>query len=315
VFFFHYFLGESGTLHVVWNTVDQDGQNIDGFYSQLTDPASRQWTEPQVIAKSMELGFAAPAVIEFDGNVMIIYNNGVEGQVAPVIWSVNSIDGGKTFNQPSQPFPDHIGRNGTASFVVDSNDRLHLFWAQRMPGGVGGTLDLHGMWHSVWDGQGWGPARAVESGPRSESFDPYDANALSVQGNVILLTYRTDPGREISNSWWTYTTLDDAPELPIKPLPTPVLSSTNGQTPLDSAFAALSQSSTEAAQEEAVLAVTDAATPDSEASPTPSPLPEFSKEVNVSAGSPGTPLLVAFVPTVLFIAGALLFGSMRRSRQ
>lgn len=315
VFFLHYFYGESGTLHVVWNTVNKKGENVDGFYSQLADPESRRWSEPLVIDKSVELGFAAPAVIEYNGNIMIIYNNGVEGQVAPVSWFVNSADGGKTFTKPIQPFPDHIGRNGTSSFVVDSNNRLHLFWGQRIPGGVDGTIDLHGMWHSIWDSQSWGPVRPVESGPRSESFDPYDANAVSVQGNVLLLTYRTDPGREISNSWWTTTVLDDAPELPVKPLPTPPLSVIHGQTPLDSAFAALSQSNVEAEDDDAAATGTSAADLGLEVSLTPSPQPEFSKEVEEDAGSPGTPLLFALVPTALFIAGALIFGNMRHQRQ
>jgi hypothetical protein len=312
VLYFHLFYGESGTLHVMWNTVDMRGQNVNGFYTQLKDMASRQWTEPRVIAESVELGFAAPSVIEYNGDVMVFYNNGVPGQVAPVMWFIRSTDGGKTFSQPVQAFPNHIGRNGAVSFVVDSTNTLHAFWGQRIGGGLDGTTDLHGMWHSIWDGQSWGPARPVVTGPSSTSFDPADATAVAVQGNVILLTYRTDPGRKVRNSWFTYQVLENAPELPVKPLPTPSVSLLRGRNPLE---AAVTPSLFEAMAELAGTNITTTTTV-SEPTPIPTPAPTlvFSKEPGASTANPGTPLLGALVPTVLFVLGALMLGSLRRQK-
>ena len=47
------------------------------------------------------------------------------------------------------------------------------------------------MWHATWRGGQWEGPLAVVSGPYMDdidnSFDPNDASAIVVQGNVILL--------------------------------------------------------------------------------------------------------------------------------
>jgi hypothetical protein len=321
--------GESGRIYLVWNVTDETGQNIMGYFAKMESLESKQWSEPMELDKNVGLGIAFPQVTEYDGKVMLIYNNGLEGQVPPVQWFRMSTDGGKLFDEPLHPFPTHIGRNGTVSFVEDSSGILHVFFAQRIGGGFGEAIDLHGMWHATWQGSSWSPLAPVVSGPPSPSFDPYDANAVSVQGNVILLTFRTDPGRKVGSTWYTYQALD-TPELPVMPLPTQAVSLALGRVLQPSgasngASAALAAELTLAAEGEGDL-VTGSVTgtnslslrdllpqPTPTPEPTPGPLPAFSREPGfAAAASPGVPLLGAIVPTVLFVAAALLFGTMRR---
>jgi hypothetical protein len=302
VFDFDWHLGESGRLYAVWNVTDKNGQNVAGYYAKMEDIAAKQWTKPVEIAPSVGLGIAVPAITEHDGNVMLIYNNGQGEEVAPVMWFEMSTDGGNRFTEPLKAFPDHIGRNGVIAFVEDSADTLHVFFGQRIPGGYGDNLDLHGMWHSKWDGVSWLPLTPVVSGPISGTFDPYDARAAIVQGNVVLLTWRTDPGRDVSSTWYSYSVLD-TPQLPAIPLPVP-------QTQA-SALAARAAAATGAGAGTGLADLLGTPTPQPSVQ---APL-EFSRQPSSEeAASPAVPLLGAIVPTVLFVAAALLFGSLRRPK-
>ena len=306
VFDFDWHMGESGRLYAVWNVTNQNGQNLSGYYAKLDNLADRKWTEPVEIDKNVGLGIAIPAVTEYNGTVMLMYNNGLADTVSPVMWLKLSTDGGNRFSDPIRPFPDHIGRNGVISFIEDSGGTLHVFWGQRIPGGYGENLDMHGMWHSTWDGAAWRPPAPVVSGPQSSEFDPYDARAAVVQGNVILLTWRTDPGREVSSSWYSSTVLD-TPELPTKPLPTHL-----GSAAAASSLAALLATATPIVA--ATAAPTSALTAALTAQESQVRL-DFSKQpAPAGAGNPGVPLLGAVVPTMFFVIAALLFGSLRRPK-
>ena len=304
VFDFDWHMGDSGRLYAVWNVTDKNGQNVGGYYAKLDSLAKKEWTKPIEIDKSIGLGIAIPAITEHDGNVIMIYNNGVPDFVSPVMWLKMSTDGGNRFTEPVRPFPDHIGRNGVISFAEDSGGTLHTFFGQRIGGGYGNNLDLHGMWHSTWDGGSWLPLTPVVSGPIAPTFDPYDARAVIVQGDVILLTWRTDPGRAVSSSWFSHHVLN-TPELPAVPLPAP------SQT---QALAAQELGGGAGSAELSINAVLATPTPTPQLIAEPPPL-EFSKEPGaVEAASPAAPLLGAIVPTTLFVVAALLFGSTRRRK-
>jgi hypothetical protein len=302
---FNWSISESGTVHMVWNVTDRLGGNVTAFYAQLQDIPGRVWSKPMAIDTSRGLGLAAMSVIEYQGKVMLIYNNGREEQVAPVMWFRMSTDGGKTFDNPVQPFPNQVGRNGPVSFVVDSSGTLYGFFGQRVPGGFDGTIDLHGMWQTVWQGNNWGPVTPVVSGPFSPSFDPGDANAVISQGNVILLTWRTDPGRDITGTWYTHRTLN-TPELPVVPLPEPIL-----------AVPSIRNTSVAAAQTAAATSTAAFAQP-----ATPAPLEsaaaqpgEFAWDrTTVQAPSPAAPLVSSLAVSAVFVVVLLLVGSLRRQR-
>ncbi len=293
--------GASGAVHLVWNVTDLLGQNVGGYYAQMNNLQDQVWSQPMALDTQVGLGIAIPAVIEYEGSILILYNNGLEGQVPPVQWMLRSDDGGRTWSQPIHAFPTHIGRNGTISFVVDGANVLHVFFGQRT-GGNEGQPPTHGMWHSVWN-NGWGPLLPVVSAPQSESFDPYDARAVVSQGNVILLTWRTDPGRKDVWPFYSTTTLDVA-ESPVVPLPTPATAQEIAAEIAATEDAALPQPPS-SAPTSSVLSENEPSVPKG----------EFSKEgAPTQAAGPAAPLVMALAPTIVFIVAALLIGSLRRRR-
>ena len=98
--------------------------------------------------------------------------------------------------------------------------QLHLFFGQRIPG----SPDIHGMWHSTWENDGWSEPEGIITGRKVldkegfTSFDPVQAQAAVSQGNVILVTWMTDFGSKGNGVWYSYKELN-LPELPIVPLP------------------------------------------------------------------------------------------------
>jgi hypothetical protein len=174
------------------------------------------------------MGISFPSVIEYDGKVIVMYNNGIPPSgVPPAQWVRWSSDGGQTWTAPIRPFPRHVGRNGLISFVVDSNNTLHVFFPERIQMNInGGYAEDHGMWHSTFIASHWSEPESVVDkvliagqieDPDALSFDPFNARVVISQGNVVLVTWRTDPGRADNGVWYSYITLD-TPELPVVPL-------------------------------------------------------------------------------------------------
>jgi hypothetical protein len=225
------------------------------------------------------------------------------------MWLKLSNDGGKTFGNPVRPFPNHVGRNGPVSFAVDSQGTLYGFFGQRIAGGFDGSIDLHGMWQTVWQGNNWGPVTPVVSGPFSQSFDPGDATPAISQGNVILLTWRTDPGRDITGTWYTYRTLD-VPELPVTPLAAPAVTLGGGNASAASdLLPTVTPSSTIVADDPASG---DLALAEPEPQATSQSFALSQEGVTVAPASPAAPIVSALIPTLLFVAAALLFAGARR---
>ncbi len=203
---------DSGWLHVIWNVYSVEGQGRGIYYSRSED--GNKWSDSSLLVYAqVGLGTQTPTIIEYQDRLLAIYN------LTPKITMRQSTDNGETWQDPAIMFPRHVGVNGTLSPVIDSNGVLHLFFGQRIPGT--GDADIHGMWHSVWENNRWTEPNAVIKGPRVvdtkglTSFDPYDAHAVVSQGNVILVTWRTDPGDVKNNGvWFSYTVLN-APELPV----------------------------------------------------------------------------------------------------
>ncbi len=205
-------VGESGYIHAVWDIRDTGGNGRQIIYSRF-DPAAGGWAEPIILASAPTgYGVLNPTIVEYQHEVIVAYS-GVNFR--------RSADYGVTWTNPLKPFP-HVGVNGQMSFVEDGSGRLHFFWAQR----ITGVPDIHGAWHSRYEKGRWSPPEAVISGPTIEdligdkAFDPYDVNAIISQGNVILVTWRTDPGNKGNGVWYSFLS-SEATELPFVPLPEP----------------------------------------------------------------------------------------------
>ena len=203
---------ESGWLHTVWALYSREGQGRGIYYSRSRN--GKDWDEPIVLADAQEgLGTQTPTIIENKGELFVVYN------LTPKLTMQRSMDDGNTWLDPVTLFKRHVGVNGTLSMVNDGNDGLHLFFGQR----ITGNPDIHGMWHSEWINERWSEPEAVVKGPRivdkvgNNGFDPYDAQAIISQGNVILVTWRTDPGDIKENGVWYSSATLDIPELPVIP--------------------------------------------------------------------------------------------------
>jgi hypothetical protein len=208
--------GQSGWLHAVWsvNDISNHGQAI--YYAKFNF-GGRDWSEPLQLAETLGgIGTQAPRVIEHNDSLIVMYYEATGGKQN----LIRSMDVGQTWTDPIAPFP-HVGLNGPGDFVVDANDDLHYFWAQR----ITGSPDIHGIWHSVWQGNRWSEPEAVVSGPTvadqtgDKAFDPYDVQAVVSQGNILLVTWRSDPGLKGNGVWYSFFETN-APELPLAGWPT-----------------------------------------------------------------------------------------------
>ena len=208
------FKSNTGWLHAIWNEVTTDGQGRGIYYSKIkTDDTN--WSTPKELARA-ETGYGTntPAIIEYHNVVYAFYNLG-----GIILQRLNT--DGQNWTYPEQLFSHHVGVNGSLSLVVDGNDELHIFFGQRIPG----SPDIHGMWHSVFGGTKWSQPEAVISGPLisdpagNRGFDPYMARAVVSKGNVLLVTWRSDPAAGDNGVWYSFKILDIV-EVPIISQPT-----------------------------------------------------------------------------------------------
>jgi hypothetical protein len=277
-------VGASGWLHATWNTVSANGQGRGIYYTRTRLADEYIWEQPTTLATSSGgLGVMTPTIIEHQDLVFALYNE------TPKITMRRSNDSGETWTNPIQIFNRHVGVNGSLSVAADANKTLHLFFGQR----ITGNPDIHGMWHSIWQGGSWSEPEPVVSGPQvndietDKAFDPYDARAVVSQGNVILATWRSDPGNKGNGVWYSHMTLN-APEASVQALPlfvpTPLPLPTATQLPAT-------------------------ATPEGEQQPIQVPMAQDNTNRTVG-NTPAMPVLVGLTPVLLF----LIFIAMRNVR-
>lgn len=291
--------GESGRLYAVWNVVNRRAWGV-SLYFTTYDFTTRRWNDPTEIAQGAEggiLGVQSASLIEHDGDIFVMYDNGILDQ--GVIRLVRrSSDGGRTWSEPIRPFAELVGGNGPAAFVTDSNGDLRVFFGQRT-GGIAAN-QIHGMWYSQWHDvtKSWGGVKSIISGhlvqdiDGEKGFDPSGARGVVSQGNLLMIVWRTDPGNGNNGAWYSYTELD-APYLPLVALPTP--------EPIVQRNTVTFHADLADAQE---TFDTQAVPPDVTATQAP---PQVRQLAN-----PATPLLFGIVPVGLFLSIVFYQRSRRR---
>jgi hypothetical protein len=276
------FPGETGYIHAVWNVVNGTGHGTSGLYAQI-DTNTRRWSIPIELDSPVGLGILTPAVIEHNNNIFVTYYNGRSNSN----WWRRSLDNGHSWSEPVRLSNSHQGTNGRVSFAVDSENTLHIFFGQRI-----NELN-HGMWHSTWQGNRWGPIEQVVAGPASSEprmeFDPRGAGAVVSQGNTLLVTWNTDAQTKVLDVWYSYRVLN-TPSLPIIPLPVPTLSVEPMPTLLPMAI-----------------------------SPTPTPTPErvlFDQKTSIPPAESGSNavdiIFLSTIPSLLISALAVILYRRRR---
>lgn len=205
--------------HAVWAVANETGNSETLHYKKLEND-QLEWAELLVLANATNGVVDTPSIIEYEDTLFVIYHD----DWPTTRHMLQSIDGGQSWSEKVRLFP-HVGSNGPASLVVDNNGVLHMFFGNRLSG----SPDIHGLWHTTWLGTAWSTPKAIVSGPTIQDlegnggFDPSFANGIISQGNVFLITWRTDPQAGVNGAWYSYEKLD-APELPINPLLVPTLS-------------------------------------------------------------------------------------------
>jgi hypothetical protein len=206
-------LDNQGVLHVVWDKPNKSGIAEAVYYARLAAD-HKEWSFPAVLATLKDCLYKAnwASVMPYGGEVFIIYSCGAP----PHRLMRRSRDGGMTWSDPLLVFPNLIGENGAPVFSIDSRNVLHILFANRT-----GDSSTHGVFHSDWSGTQWSTPQAIVSGPPTEHFNPAAPMAVVSQGNLLLVTWRQDPGLSGNPVSFSYASLN-APERPVFPLPTMV---------------------------------------------------------------------------------------------
>lgn len=208
-------MGEDNQVHAVWSVAGVSGIGEAILYTTIR-PDSTLSGEPMILAEAIDFAAATPSIVEHDAELKVIYHNGRPTSR----WMIRSSDLGKTWTEPVPVSESHVGSNGPASMVIDSGGNLRMLFGGR----TGPHPADHGMWGLVWLGDSWAEPEVVVSGPAfqdksgGEGFDPSFARAIISQGNVLMVTWRTDPGAGPNGIWYSYAILD-TPRLPVQPLP------------------------------------------------------------------------------------------------
>jgi len=288
------FPGKDQQIRTAWNVVTNVGVDEQLYFANY-DILSGKWSKPVQLDRRIDspgyFGPSFPTLVDNGVEIVITYNGGnpFKGQPVdpgrPVQRSIISIDGGKTWSEPSNPFPFHVGRSGEHTMVLDGIGRPHTSFVQRIESNVDGKYSIiGGIWHSVFENGGWSnPDRFVTT------YSPHDVRSVVVQGNILLVVWRQDPGEGKHGIWYSYTVLDN-PELPVVPLPTAVLANDSNQQP------------------------DGTPTPGTFPTPTPPQLTDKQQGITDTNINPASPLIYGILPVIIVI-GLLVIYQVMRARQ
>ncbi|MCL4294777.1 MAG: hypothetical protein KJ077_03585 [Anaerolineae bacterium] len=209
----HMDLNDQDQLHVVWSVVNAEGLGEAVYYARL-ETDHLQWSTPVLLAERDKGDYKAdwPCIIARHNEIFVVYQDSFPA----TRWFRHSVDGGETWTDPIRPF-EYVGEYYQSVLLMDSNATLHLILGNRIPHSEAPAT--HGMWHSVWQGDRWSELEAIVSRSEGKGFDPTGPQAVISQGNILLVTWTTDPMAGLNGVWYSYSILN-APELPIVPLPT-----------------------------------------------------------------------------------------------
>jgi hypothetical protein len=299
------FRGPDGQIRATWNIVTNLGEDEQLYFASY-DVLTDTWTRPVELDQRIDLpeyfGPSFPAIVDNGKEIVVMYNGGNPFPGLPVklgrpVQRVTiSTNGGQTWNDPAVPFPFHVGRSGEHSMALDGTGTAHALFVQRIETEVDGAYSIiGGIWHSAFREGSWSnPDRFVTT------YAPHDVRSIVVQGNVLLVVWRQDPGEGQHGIWYSYSILD-VPELPVVPLPTVDL----GDLPV----ANLSEMLTAQIPPDQNTGV-----PTVVATPTVG-LTDQQRELLASNSSPAMPFVVGLIPAVVVLIIVVLLYRVLQARQ
>lgn len=262
------------SLHATWTYIDLNiAVGAAGTwlrYARSIDNG-RSWSFPVTIDESdespEELRMAYPGMTVKDGTITIVWA-GDEGVHREFTFST---DGGQTWGQTKQIFGELMGQARGDGLAVDSLGRTHFIGNIRWP---------TGLYHSYWDGSKWSPTSLVylirvNSGDDvGDRISAHDIRLAVRAGYQLVAAFSDAPGEPRRGLYVMQYTLEDAPPLPIQPIPTATPTPTPAPT----------------------------VTP---VPPTPSPTPLPSEiaapDLTTSGPAPGRTLFLGIAPIILFL--------------
>jgi hypothetical protein len=281
-------LDENDGLHAVWfYGAGELGARPDWIRYTHSLDGGHTWSAPFLIDQFNE---GSDHNLTTPGPIMA-----VQGQTVHVIWAAGSLpyrnhrystDAGLTWSAPAQIFGELQGQ-AFDGLAVDRSGRVHFFGQIRYPMGI---------YHAFWDQTRWSNPSLVYSVAEVGSAEAIGENVqahftLPVirAGNQLVLTFTDPPADPNRRLFVMYRTLGDIP--PLENMPTPGPAAMPGP-----------ESSLTPGQPAAVRKWT----------PTAPPL--GSAEVQPLRRAPAADLSirVALIPTLVVLAGALIFQLYRR---
>jgi hypothetical protein len=261
---------DTGNLHAVWSLISVRGLGQAIYYSR-SNFTENQWSQPYLLAELEGDDYSTnfPSIIKHKDELFVIYQD----DFPATRWMRRSKDNGQVWTSPVRPFL-HEGEYEAAVLLEDSNQTLHMILGNRI-----GNPEIHGMWHSFWTGERWTDLEPVVSGPKTNLFDPSAPQAVISQGNVLLASWWMDTSSIYRNgAWYSYTELD-APELPVRPVPTLPPSPTPS------------------------LAVVAIPTFSPTTTPTPQvPISNIDNDENTFLSNPSIPIIIGILPVLVFVS-------------
>ena len=223
-FWIDFELGDSDSLHIVWNYVDpESGLGRWVRYTHSLD-GGKTWSLPFTIDESDEsedeLRMANPGLA-------------IQGQNVYVVWAGDSqthrefrfsTDSGQTWSVPVRIFGGLHGQAIGDGLAIDAVGRLHFIGQIRYP---------QGLYHAYWDRNYW----SVPSMSYLIAQDAYDdignrVHAHHVRltihnGNQLVTTFTNSPGEEGQLVLYAmHRVLDDVSPLGLVPTPEPTFTPT-----------------------------------------------------------------------------------------
>jgi hypothetical protein len=199
------------TIHIVWSNINDRAAGEEIYYSKL-EVDQTEWSRPFLIARKEGNDYSTnwPAIISLQNDVFIVYQD----DFPPTRIIKRSTDSGDSWSASIQPF-EHVGESEQAILVKDSRGIINMVFGARI-----GNPEIHGLWHSVWNGSIWSRPEPIVARSQTPGFGPSAPQAVIAQGNILFTTWWDDTSRELrSGAWFSYRVLN-VPELPIKTLPT-----------------------------------------------------------------------------------------------